>query len=134
MFVLSALVGLLDRDSRVFPWAFAAMLVLLGLTALGGSLLLLWPSVCAPSRACPQCGSPERANAGVLRRTNNLWLSHLGGWLIGSLWGASRERQVRCIQCDALYLTATRGTRIAGVLLWVFLLMSLIGAAIDYFK
>jgi hypothetical protein len=123
MFVLGGIIHVFDPDPEVPLWMVGVMIVVLGLLPLGGAFALLRATVTAPSRSCPQCGGTERHAAGVLRRSHNWWLFHFGGWLFASLWGGSREQQVRCAQCDTLYLTDTRGTRIAGVLLWVFLML-----------
>jgi len=123
MFVLGGIIHVFAPDREVPLWMVGVMIVVLGLLPLGGAFALLRATVTAPSRSCPQCGGTERHAAGVLRRSHNWWLFHFCGWLFASLWGASREQQVRCAQCDTLYLTDTRGTRIAGVLLWVFLML-----------
>jgi hypothetical protein len=127
LFVLGALALVFNPDPEIPLWGVGVMFVVLGLLPLGGAFALLRAAVTAPSRSCPQCGGTERQAAGVLRSSHNPWLFHFGGWLFASLWGASREQQVRCVQCDKLYLTDTRATRIAGVLLWVFLLLLLFG-------
>lgn len=133
MFVLSAVVCVFAPDPEVPMWMLGVMFVVLGLLPLGGAFALLRATVAAPGRSCPQCGGTERQPAAVLRSTRNLWLLHFGGWLLASLWGASREEQVRCAQCDTLYMTHTRATRIAGVLLWVFLLLVVFGAILQQF-
>ena len=119
-----------DRQWIVTAYSLAFGSLLL----LGGAFFLLRATLIAPSRVCPQCGGTERQAAGVLRRSQNLWLLHLGGWLVASLWGASRQQQVRCCQCETLYFTDTRATRIAGVLLWVFLLLILLGVLAETLK
>jgi hypothetical protein len=43
------------------------------------------------------------------------------------LWGASRKHEVRCVDCDTLYLIETRGTRIAGIVLWVLVFLIILG-------
>ena len=134
LFALGAVVHVFNPDPEVPLWMVGVMFVVLGLLPLGGAFALLRPTVTAPSRACPQCGGKERQAAGVLRSSHNPWFFHFGGWFFASLWGASREQQVRCIQCDKLYMTDTRGTRIAGVLLWVFLLLLLVGVIVQQFE
>jgi hypothetical protein len=133
-FILGAVALLVDRDQDVPPWMIGVMLIILGLLPLGGAFFLLRPTLIAPSRVCPQCGGKQQQAAGVLRRSHSLWLLYLGGWLFASLWGASRQQQVRCCQCETLYLTETRVTRIAGVLLWVFLLLILLGVLAEALK
>ena len=128
VFVLSSVALFYDEDRDVTSGMIGAMFVVLGLLPLGGAFVLLRATVTVPARACPQCGGREHKPAGVLRRSNNQWLLHLFGWLFASLWGASREKQVRCDHCETLYMTDTRGTRVAGVLLWVILLLVLWGA------
>jgi len=110
------------------------MFVILGLLPLGGAFALLRATITAPCKSCPQCGGTERHPAGVLRSSFNLWLLLFCGWFFLSLWGVSRERQFRCAQCENLYLSDTRGTRIAGVLLWVFLLLVLFGVIAQQFE
>jgi len=123
--VLGAIVQLFEPDPEVPLWGLGVMFVLLGLLPLDGAFALLRLTVTAPGRSCPQCGGRDSQPAGILRSSHNWWIFYFCGWLFASLWGASRQRQVRCTQCDVLYLTDTRGTRIAGVLLWVFLLLVL---------
>lgn len=50
-------------------------------------------------------------------------------WLfpLSLLWGASRKQQVRCVDCDTLYLIETRGTRIAGIAFWILVLLFILG-------
>lgn len=103
------------------------MLLVLGLVPLGGAVALLWSGITAPIKLCPQCGGSTPRPVGILRRSNSLWLLHLCGWLFSSLWGASRDKQVQCTQCETSYMTDTRGTRIAGILLWVLLLLVVSG-------
>ncbi len=133
LFAIGAIALVFDKESDLPVWMIGAMFVLLGLLPLAGAIHLLKRSTAAPPAFCPSCGNPEWAAAGVLTRPNSFWLMHLGGWLLASLWGASRKQQVRCVQCDHLYFAETRGTRIAGILLWVFVLMVLLGTMLDYF-
>ena len=134
MFILGAVVHVFDPDPEVPLWMVGVMFGILGLLPLGGAFSLLRATLTAPSKPCPQCGGAQRQPAGVLRKSHNRWLFHFGGWLLASLWGASREQQVRCTDCDTLYLTETRGTRIAGVLLWVVLLLWLFGIIVQQFE
>ena len=83
------------------------------------------------SRRCPACPSGKHAPAGLLLKRTNWWAYFFGGWLLASLRGARREKQVRCLKCDALYFTETRGTYIAGILLWIVVLFFLICAVLD---
>lgn len=125
--VLSTIGQLANPDPEIALWFIVIQSVVLGLFPLGGAFLLLRPALTALGQPCPQCGGREHAPAATLRTAHNPWLYHFGGWLLSSLWGASRGTQVRCAQCDALYLTETRATRIAGVFLWIFLLLVLCG-------
>lgn len=131
LFALGTIIHFFDPDPEVPFWMVCLMFVTLGVIPLGGAFGLLRTTVLSPGKPCPGCGCEERHAAGVLRRSHNPWLFHFGGWLFASLWGASRERQVRCAQCDTLYLTETRGSRIAGVLLWIFLLLVLLAAIVE---
>src|SRR6185369_9143716 len=110
MFVLGAVLQVCEPDPEFPLWMVGVLFVVLGLIPLGGAFALLRSTFTSPSRSCPQCGGRERQAAGVLRRSHNPWLLHLGGWLFASLWGASRGQQVRCGQCETLYLTDTRAT------------------------
>jgi hypothetical protein len=135
MFVLGAITAAFDRDPEMLWWMVAIMFVVLGLLPLAGAVVLLRRRATElPSAHCPQCGGTERAPAGVLTRSHNPWLYHFGGWLFASLWGASRQQQVRCLHCDSLYLTETKGTRIAGICLWVFMLLLLLSTIASYFE
>ena len=125
LFTISVVAQLFDRDPDLQLWLLALAWFVFGLIPLAGAFLLLRPAILAPSRRCPQCGGAERRDAGVLRSTRNLWLLHFGGWFIASLWGASRQKQVQCAQCETLYNADTRGTRIAGILLWIFVLLTI---------
>ena len=53
---------------------------------------------------------------------------HTAGFLTAALWGASRKQEVRCVDCANVYQIDTRGTRIAGLLLWIFMLLLITGA------
>jgi len=121
--VVGTIALLFEPDPEIPQWGVGVMFFLLGVLPLGGAFALLRPTLTAPGKSCPQYGGNDRQAAGVLRSSHNWWIFYSCGWVFSSLWGASRQRQVRCTQCDALYLTDTRGTRIAGVLLWVFLLL-----------
>jgi hypothetical protein len=48
--------------------------------------------------------------------------------LFAALWGASRQQQVRCIACDTLYFTTTNSSRVAGILLWIIVVMMVMNA------
>ena len=133
-FVLAAVAAVSEPDPELSPWILGGVLFALSLVPLGGAFVLLWKTVKAPPKACPQCGSAEQQPAGVLQRFHSLKVLLLCGWLIASLWGASREKQVRCAQCGMLYMTDTRGTRIAGIILWVVLLLMVSGVISQWFK
>lgn len=121
-FLVSGMVEVISPRSQV-SGGVIAIIFLLGLLLSAGAVALLKRSVTELRPAqCTNCGSAEQAPAGVLRRSHNPWLYHLCGWMIASLWGSSRQQQVRCVQCETLYFTETRATRIAGILLWVFIL------------
>lgn len=124
-FVLAACALFFDPHRDVPWWMVGVLLVGLGFVPLTGAFLLLLATLTTPERSCPRCGGVTRHAAGVLQRHHNPWMFHFGGWLFASLWGASREQQVRCGQCDTLYLTDTRGSRIAGVVFWIVLLLLL---------
>ncbi len=108
-------------------WLLAGCFLGLGVLPLWGAVVLLRPSLKGfQQRPCPKCGSTERVEAGVLVRTHSYLMHQVGGWLFASLWGASRERQMRCLHCDTLYFCETRDSRIGGVALWVFVLLMLV--------
>ncbi len=129
--VLVAGAYLFETDPEVPPAFVGLMFVVLGVLPLVGAFALLRPALFQPGKACPHCGEKDHHPAGVLRRSNNPWMFYFGGWLIALLWGASRKRQVRCVQCDTLYDTDTRGSRVAGVMLLVFFLLLLFGAIVE---
>ena len=133
LFVFGSVAQLLNRESEIPLWGSVAFLIFLGLAPLAGAAVLLRKAVTTPTMPCPKCGSTECQAAGVLRKSHNPWMFHFGGWLLSSLWGASREKQVRCVQCETLYLANTRGSRIAGILLWIMLLLILSGLLADHF-
>jgi DNA-directed RNA polymerase subunit RPC12/RpoP len=106
----------------------------LGLAPLAGAFLLLRRSVTEVREVrCPQCGGSQHERAGLLRSLQGSRLMYFPGGFLASLRGASRERQVRCVQCDTLYFTETKGSRIAGTLLWIFLLMLLLAEILQQF-
>ena len=115
------------------PWwkSFLFLIALGCLPLLGSAILLMGSILGVRSRRCPACTSGEHAPAGLLLKRTSWWAYYFGGWLLASLWGASREKQVRCLKCDALYFTETRGTYIAGILLWIVVLFFLICAVLD---
>lgn len=121
--MLGAGVLIFDAVHRVSLGIAVLIFVLLGLLPFAGAFTLLRSTLTTPGNPCPQCGGTEHVTAGVLRPARNWWLFYIFGWLFAALWRASRKQQVRCVQCDTRYLTATAGTRIAGTLLWMFLLM-----------
>ena len=134
LFTLGAVVHVFDPDPEIPLWLVGVMFVVLGLVPLTGAFALLRTTLTVTNRCCPQCGGTERQAADLTRRSHNPWVFHFGGWLFGSLWAASREKQVRCVQCDHLYMIETRGTRIAGVLVWIFLLLVLFGVIAQQLK
>jgi hypothetical protein len=106
-------------------------LTLGGLPGLCAAGLLKSSITVVRQRCCPGCGSDEQAPAGLMLKRSNWWAREFGGVILASLWGASREKQVRCVRCDHLYFTETRGTRIAGILLWMVVLWFIIAEVID---
>jgi hypothetical protein len=127
MFVIGSIAHMLNPESDIPLWMAIVFLVLLGFLPLAGAVALFRRTQ-VPPKNCPCCGSAEREPAGILRSAHHPWLFHTGGWLLASLWGASREQQVRCLRCDTLYFTPTGGSRVTGIVLWVFLLLALFGA------
>ena len=120
LFTLGSALLILEPDPEVPLWGLGPMVAVFGVIPLLGSFALLWRTLTAPGKACPQCGG-RRGRAPVSLTARRNWLlSFLTGWLLASLWGASRQQQVQCLQCESVYVTDTRGSRIAGVLLWVF--------------
>ena len=132
---LGAVADALAKESETPLWMSVLVIVVLGLLPLTGAVTLLRKSAMeVPPSHCPKCGGTEQAPAGVLASSRSIWLMHFGGWLLASLWGASRQQQVRCLQCETLYFTETRGTRLSGILLWVFLLLMLLGTIAQHFS
>jgi hypothetical protein len=79
------------------------------------------------NQACPKCGGKEVQPAGILRRHVNPWAMFLGGWVLSLLWSGSRKEEVRCVGCDTIFQRPTRASRVAWVLLIVFILLVLLG-------
>jgi len=132
MFFVGFLVELIEPEAVSARWQAALFLITLGCLPLLAAAALLKKSVLSVRhRCCPACASEKRAPAGLLVKGTSWWAWQCGGWLLASLWGASREKQVRCLQCDTLYHTATRGTRIAGALLWMVVLWFLVATLLD---
>jgi len=124
LLLLGVLVALMDPTIELPLSQTTVMLVCMGILPTIGGVRLLRRSFVAPKlRCCPECGCAERAAAGLLQKRHSVWLTRLGGILLSGLWAASREQQVRCIECDHLYFTETRGSRIAAACLWVFVLL-----------
>ncbi len=121
--LLGALGQFIQPDPELPFWMVEAVLLVFGTISLGGAYFFLRAKLVLPTKPCPQCGETESEAAGVLIRNANPWIYHFGGWLMAALWGASREQQVRCIKCETLYFTQTKASRIAGICLWVFILV-----------
>ena len=131
LFLLGAIGNAIEPDSELPFWLLEGVLIFLGALLSAGGYALLRSKLSQPTNPCPKCGGDKYQQAGVLVRSHNAWFAHFGGWLFAALWGASRERQVRCNQCEALYFTQTRGSRIAGIGLWVFILMIAIAILVE---
>lgn len=132
VFFLGFLMAMFEPKEDLSWWKLLLFFIGLGCLPLLCAAVLLKRSILGVrQRCCPACASGERAAAGVLITRKSWWAYQFGGWLLASLWGASRERQVRCLKCDTLYFTETRGTRIAGILLWIVMLFFLICAVMD---
>ena len=117
-------------NSKAPLWAIGLLFVVLGLLPLGGAFILLRTHITAPSKPCPKCGSVERQRAVVLKMSPSWRVRYLGGWLLPALWGASRQQQFRCIQCEGLYLSDTRSSRVSSLLLWIFILIWMLGVIV----
>jgi hypothetical protein len=135
LFVLASIAELVDGEAELPVWGVAVMFNVLGLLPLAGAVALLRRG---PGQVgvdcCPKCGGSECMPSGALTKSQTLWLSHIFGWLFASLWGASRKKQVRCVRRETVYFTETKGTRIVGICLWVFLLLILLGVIASYFE
>lgn len=136
VFFVSRVIGLvLEPDPEMPWWMPAVLLITLGLIPLvGGGILLRRKATDLPSVQCPRCGCLENAPAGMFVQSHLHALAQFGGWAMASLWGASRQRQVRCVRCDALYFVENSGTRFAGIFFWVLLLLRLLSSIINHFK
>ena len=121
-----------DRNGS--GWVIAVEFVLLGLLPLSGAFFLLRKHITEPTKPCPSCGSAERRRASVLRRSPSLLVRHLGGWWLPALWGASRGKQFQCVQCETVYLTDTRSSRVAKLVLWIFLLIWVFAIIVEICK
>lgn len=126
------LMGLLFRPNSTYPLlAIILGLFIFVIVPLSGAFLLLRSHIAAPSKPCPKCGNTQRQRTVRLQRSRKFWIYHFCGWLLPSLWGASREQEFRCTQCDTAYMTDTRITRITGIMLWVFVLIVLSGMILE---
>jgi hypothetical protein len=126
-FTMGAIALLLDKEP--LDAFFVVTFVLLAVVPLVCSFLLLRRKPGElPSRQCPTCGSTQHTQAGVLTPHTRLWLIPLVGWAMAALWGGSRPRQIRCSQCDTLYFAQTGASHLAGIVLWIFILLTLLGA------
>jgi len=131
LFFFSSL-GQILAPTEMSRWNALLFFVTLGCLPILCAAALLKRSVMSVHyRCCPECGSADRAPAGMMLKRGNWWVYQFGGWIIASLWGASRENQVRCVRCDTLYFTETRGTRIAGIILWIVVLFFVIAEVLD---
>lgn len=132
LFFLGSLDMIFGSQQEVAWWIGVCVLVAAGVVPLAISGALLKPSVLTLRQPkCPSCESSDHAPAGLLVKRTSFWARHLGGWLLASLWGASREQQVRCTRCDTLYFTQTRGSRIAGAVFWIVVLMILFAQGLE---
>lgn len=77
--------------------------------------------------ACPNCGGKKTQPAGVLKRHARLWLIFSVGWLMSSLWSASRNQQVCCVDCGTLYEQPTRASKTALFFLVLLILLVALG-------
>jgi DNA-directed RNA polymerase subunit RPC12/RpoP len=93
-----------------------------------------WPDYAKTRNCCPNCGAREHRQAGVLRRSFNPWLFHVGGLFVSVLYAASNKRQVRCEQCGTLFFIHTRTSRIALVLLVILLALIALGLLTAIFE
>jgi hypothetical protein len=125
-FALGAVVAGFEPGSGTPFWAVAVLFIFFGLAPLVGAWFLLRTSIMAPIKMCPQCGDAKRLPSVAFRKSRSRALIHLGG-LLAALWGASRESQFRCAQCNTLYLADTRSARVARVVFWVFLPLVVLG-------
>ena len=57
----------------------------------------------------------------------NPWVFFFGGWLLSLLWTGSRKEEVRCVQCETVFQRPTRASRVAWVLLILFIVLVLLG-------
>jgi len=78
-------------------------------------------------QSCPNCGSTEYRDAGVLRKHYNPWVAHLGGWVGLALYGGSRKKQVQCVDCDTLSEWRTARSKILLAMLIALLIWALAG-------
>lgn len=125
-FTIGAIALLLDNEP--FDWVFMLIFAVLGIAPLiGGFLLLRRKPGDIGSKQCPNCGSTQHRQAGLLTSHLSVWLIPFVGWAVAALWGGSRKRQVQCSQCQTLYFSHTSASYVAGIILWIFLLFVLLG-------
>ena len=125
-FLFGVPLAALEEGSDTPWWSLVGFFIVLGVLPMWLAIFLLRPSLkTIPVKPCPKCGKTEQTEAGLLVRSNNYLMHQLGGWVFATLWGASREQQVRCLNCDTLFFCETRGSKINGIALWVFVLLLL---------
>lgn len=103
-------------------WWIGGETLSLGIAALVISILILRKTMATALGRCPKCGhSGYRVPALSIARSRGMVLDLFGKHFIGSLWGASQEQKVVCLECETSYFTHTQASRIAGVLVWISL-------------
>ena len=134
LFTLGSIGLAFDRESDVPMWA-SALACLVGLIAIGGAVALFKtiPREISAS-CCPKCGGTEQAPAGIMKESCPFWSFPLLLWLfpLPFLWEGSRKQQVRCIQCDALYLTEKRHRYVIAIIFWITALLGVVGMIVHY--
>jgi hypothetical protein len=126
--ILGLIDSALDNDMKPLDGTSLLVFIFFGVLPMAGAVALLRNiAINRPPVQCPNCGISENTPAGVLTRAFNPWIFLSLGWIASLLWGLSRKKQVRCIQCESLYFIETIGSLISSILLWIVLLLTLLG-------
>lgn len=80
-----------------------------------------------PGRPCLACGSSNTARSRVFRRSPNILLFLLFGWLFLLVRGAFAKRTEICSDCGAANSYKSAGSWIAMVILMILTLLVILG-------
>jgi DNA-directed RNA polymerase subunit RPC12/RpoP len=80
---------------------------------------------------CPQCGSLKNQPAISLQSSVNPLAMHFGGLIVSTLFSASRQQRMRCLDCGKFYLTTTKSSRVALIVLVIVLGLIALSIVLD---